>query len=75
MLTINHLTPTELDLENPNYSYQTKLTSKLDNLNSDFTQEIINEIVLWKVNRFAYVDNGILNLLNQIKKTDAVLNP
>lgn len=75
MLTINHLTSTQLDFENSNYSYQTELTSKLDNLNSDFDQEIINEIVLWKVNRFAFVDNDTLNLLNQIKKTDTVLNP
>jgi hypothetical protein len=75
MLTINNLTPTELDFENSNYSYQTELTSKLDNLNSDFDQDIINEIVLWKVNRYASVDNDTLNLLNQIKKTDTILNP
>ena len=74
MRTINDLTPTELDKEIIDYSYQTSLTVKLDNINSDFTQEIINEIVLWKVNRYSFLDNKALNLLNQIKKTDLEIN-
>ena len=69
MRTIYNLTTTELEFDNTLYSYQTELTSKLDNLNNDFDQDIINEIVLWKVNRFASVDIETLNLLNQIKKT------
>jgi len=32
------------------------LTIKLDKLNSDFNQEIINEIVLWKVDRYSLFD-------------------
>jgi hypothetical protein len=75
MRTIYNLTTTELEFDKSLYSYQTELTSKLDNLNNDFDQDIINEIVLWKVNRFAAVDIETLNLLNQIKKTDTVLNP
>lgn len=75
MLTIHSLTPKEIDFENSNYSYQTELTSKLDNLNSNFDQEIINEIILWKVNRFASIDTDTLSLINEIKKTDTVLNP
>jgi hypothetical protein len=36
------------------YRYQPNLTRKLDALGSaSFDQEIINEIVLWKVNRYA----------------------
>ena len=50
MRTINDLIPTKFDIENSNYNYQTELTSKLDSLNCDFSQELINEIVLWKVN-------------------------
>ena len=45
MRTINDLIPTKLDIENSNYNYQSELTSKLDSLNCDFSQELINEIV------------------------------
>lgn len=75
MLTINEITPSSDDLENSVYNYQNELTSKLDKLDTDFDQEIINEIVLWKVNRYAAIDNETLNLINQIKKEDAQLNP
>lgn len=34
------------------YKYQEELTPKLDELEADFNQEIINEIALWKVNRY-----------------------
>jgi len=75
MRTINDLTPTKFDLENTDYAYQTTLTAKLDDLCSDFNQEIINEIVLWKVNRYAIIDQDTLILLNQINKSDTQLNP
>ncbi|WP_297511104.1 hypothetical protein [Flavobacterium sp.] len=48
------------------FNYQIELTKKLDNTNDLFNQDIINEIVLWKVNRFAKVDEDILKLLNSI---------
>jgi hypothetical protein len=48
------------------FDYQTELTIKLDNITELFDQEIINEIVLWKVNRYASVDNDTLKLLNDI---------
>ena len=44
---------TKLDYE---FDYQKSLTTKLDKLNSDFNQEIINEIVLWKVDRYSLFD-------------------
>ena len=75
MRTINDLIPTKFDIENSNYNYQTELTSKLDSLNCDFSQELINEIVLWKVNRYACLETETLNLINQIKKDDIELNP
>ena len=49
-----------------NYSFQPILTDKLDSNKSVFDQATINEIVLWKVNRYAEVSNDSLNLLNQI---------
>jgi hypothetical protein len=48
------------------FDYQPELTDKLDNLNTPFGQEDINEIVLWKVNRYAPVSNETLFLLNQL---------
>ena len=70
MQTINEIVPSSEDIENAMYSYQTELTEKLDNLNSNFDQKIINEIVLWKVNRYANIENETLELINRIKKTD-----
>jgi len=35
------------------FKYQEELTSKLDSYSNDFNQEIINEIVVWKVNRYS----------------------
>lgn len=75
MVTINEITPSPGDIENTAYSYQTDLTTKLDRLDTDFNQATINEIVLWKVNRYAAIDNETLNLINQIKKSDTQLNP
>lgn len=51
-----------------NYDYQPDLTKKLDNLHDvPFTQSIINEIVLWKVNRYVFIDNEILENTNKLK--------
>ena len=44
------------------YKYQPELTRKLDGLaQTEFTQELINEIVLWKVNRYALLDRELLS--------------
>jgi hypothetical protein len=59
------------DLE---FEYQTDLTVRLDNTNRNFDQEIINEIVLWKVNRYAMVDDETLGLLNDIDTNSAEIN-
>ncbi len=74
MQTINEIIPTEKELENSDYHYQKELTARLDNLDSDFDQDIINEIVLWKVNRYAALDIDTINLINRIKKTDKEIN-
>lgn len=75
MQTINEIAPSADDIKNSLYNYQTELTSKLDSLDIDFDQEIINEIVLWKVNRYGAIDNDTLKLINQISKEDTKLNP
>ncbi len=51
------------------YDYQPGLTKRLDNLveANGFSQEIINEVVLWKVDRYADVDEVTLGKLNKLK--------
>ena len=56
------------------YSYQNELTPKLDNYDKPFDQAHINEIVLWKVNRYAEVDEETLNLINSIDPNSAELD-
>jgi len=51
------------------YSYQRELTAKLDGLGgSPFDQVLINEIVLWKVNRYALLQPTVLDALNKLAK-------
>lgn len=50
------------------FNYQKHLTAKLDNFTSDFDQNTLNEIVLWKVNRYAKFDKETLDLLNSINR-------
>jgi thermostable 8-oxoguanine DNA glycosylase len=49
-----------------NFNYQTDLTARLDQQTTAFDQNIINEIVLWKVNRYANIDTNTLQLVNSI---------
>ncbi len=74
MKSIFEITPNEKDLDISTFIYQVELTKKLDNINSDFNQEILNEIVLWKVNRYAKFDEETINLLNKINRNDESLN-
>jgi hypothetical protein len=54
------------------YVYQPKLTARLDNLKgTTLTDDLVNEIVLWKVNRFVDLDEGTLRGIDGL----ASLNP
>jgi hypothetical protein len=54
------------------YAYQRSLTPRLDDIGEiEFTQGLVNEIVLWKVNRFVCID---AQGLRQIEATKH-LNP
>lgn len=47
------------------YSYQPELTNRLDNVRQvPFDQTLVNEIVLWKVNRYAPLSPNTLAALN-----------
>ena len=48
------------------FDYQEELTNKLDDYSEDFTHDTINEIVLWKVNRYPIVSKEALRILNTI---------
>ena len=51
------------------YNYQPELTEKLDCLGvSSISQEILNEIVLWKVNRYVSISNSLLESIDRVKK-------
>lgn len=74
MRTINDTEITKEHLQNTKYDFQPKLTSKLDLISTDFDQEIINQIVLWKVNRYSEIDDNTLSLVNTIRKEDELIN-
>ncbi len=49
------------------YKYQLSLTKKLDGPTEAINQQWINEVVLWKVDRFAEVEKDVLDLLTDLK--------
>lgn len=53
------------------YQFQPNLTKKLDAHIGDFTQETINEIVLWKVNRYAELPKALLQKINAIPRDES----
>ena len=54
------------------YDYQPTLTGKLDNMDSlDLTQQSINEIVLWKVDRYVEASSELLSELNTLRTLPA----
>jgi hypothetical protein len=44
-------------------NYQQELTRRLDKIQATFDQHTVNEIVLWKVNRYAPLDYGAFKAL------------
>ena len=56
--------------EDLKFEYQESLTNKLDLNLIDFDQNTLNEIVLWKVNRYAEFDSELISLINSINSTD-----
>lgn len=50
------------------------MTTKLDKLKGNLNQQIINKIVLWKVNRYAPFSDEVFELLNQITGDEIELN-
>ncbi|MBV6641041.1 MAG: hypothetical protein KI791_09990 [Cyclobacteriaceae bacterium] len=49
------------------YKYQPELTKKLDKFDGEFDENVINEIALWKVNRYYRIPEELLFQLNQLQ--------
>ena len=56
------------------FKYQEALTKKLDSSTENFSQEKLNEIVLWKVNRYAEFDESLIELINSIDKDETKID-
>ena len=56
------------------FKYQESLTKKLDSSTEDFSQEKLNEIVLWKVNRYAEFGESLIELINSIDKNETKID-
>jgi hypothetical protein len=56
------------------FNYQEALTKKLDSSTENFSQEKLNEIVLWKVNRYAEFDESLIELINSIDKDETKID-
>ena len=54
------------------FNYQNSLTPRLDSIEEDFNQNIINEIVLWKLNRYALIPESTIMLINKLSKSDTL---
>ncbi len=50
------------------FDYQKELTEYLDKDKKDFDQNKLNEIVLWKVNRYADFDDNLISMINSISQ-------
>lgn len=50
------------------YRYQPQLTSRLDGIGDvAFSQDLINEIVLWKLNRYVFLDSAVLQSIDALR--------
>ena len=56
------------------FKYQEALTKKLDSSTENFSQEKLNEIVLWKVNRYAEFGESLIELINSIDKNETKID-
>lgn len=65
--TIDKVDLTDIEKYDKN-TYQTELTRKLDKGISEFNQDVLNEIVLWKVNRYSKLDSSLFTKLNSINR-------
>jgi thermostable 8-oxoguanine DNA glycosylase len=61
----NHIS-IDIEMFLKTYNYQSELTANLDDFQGLFDQAKINEVVLWKVNRYAKFSETTLQKLNNL---------
>lgn len=60
--------PEDLNFFLSHYKYQPELTARLDGLDiASLDQSLINDIVLWKVNRYVKVSDEIISQISKVK--------
>lgn len=65
-----YLSSANLEYNKKDYAFQLELTTILDGkCNAKFSQDTINEIVLWKTNRYANLSSNALDHINSIPNT------
>ncbi len=64
----------QLESSDEQFKYQEELTKELDAFKGDFNQSTINEIVLWKVNRYSSIPDEVFELLNKIDSDSFEMN-
>ena len=74
MKRINTVKDIKLQEQKLEFKFQEELTKKLDRYDADFDQNILNEIVLWKVNRYALFNDETILLLNSVKHSSTTLD-
>ncbi|MFN8416365.1 MAG: hypothetical protein U0U66_08545 [Cytophagaceae bacterium] len=57
-----------------NFKYQDILTKKLDSNKNIFDQNTLNEIILWKVNRYAEFKENLISEINSINPNQAQID-
>ena len=67
-VTIERADGKDLSRYKDQYNYQPELTEQLDSIEGSFSQETINEIVLWKINRYVKMTDDTLRMLNGIDR-------
>ena len=64
--------PGDLNSFLDHYKYQPELTARLDDLDiTTLDQSLINDIVLWKVNRYVKVSDDIITQISEVKNLKA----
>lgn len=62
-----HINGANFAIFKDSFNYQPKLTKQLDSASESFSQQLINEIVLWKINRYVELPKDLLESLNGIR--------
>ncbi len=57
-----------------NFEYQKTLTQKLDSISTEFDQNTLNEIVLWKVNRYAEFETNLIAQINSVDNNETKID-